>query len=429
MPGASGAGGGTLCRCQGVRKGAMDMKPVSEQLKVIQQGAVDLLPLALLKEKLARSVDTGKPLIVKQGFDPTSPDIHLGHTVGLRKLRQFQDLGHTVVFLIGDFTGLIGDPSGRTETRKRTSSEELVKNAETYSEQAFKVLDRKKTVVRYNSEWLSKLNFVQVLELCATQTVARILERDDFHKRYTAHKPISLLEFMYPLAQGYDSVVLEADVELGATEQKFNLLMAREIQKSFGQEPQVILTMPLLEGTDGVEKMSKSLGNYIGITEAPQEIFGKTMSIPDELIGRYFELVSTKTPDELAAIEKKLDDAGSNPSHLKRELALDIITQYYDGAAAESAQAHFDTVHVKHRVPDKIEELRLKGASDGVWIVKAMTESGLCPSASQARRMIQQGGVSVDGDKVTDIEHRLVKRRSAYTLKVGKRKFVAIRVA
>ncbi len=234
----------------------MAMKPVSEQLKVIQQGAVDLLPLALLKEKLARSVDTGKPLIVKQGFDPTSPDIHLGHTVGLRKLRQFQDLGHTVVFLIGDFTGLIGDPSGRTETRKRTSSEELVKNAETYSEQAFKVLDRKKTVVRYNSEWLSKLNFVQVLELCATHTVARILERDDFHKRYTAHKPISLLEFMYPLAQGYDSGVLEADVELGATEQKFNLLMAREIQKSFGQEPQVILTMPLLEGTDGVEKMS-----------------------------------------------------------------------------------------------------------------------------------------------------------------------------
>jgi tyrosyl-tRNA synthetase len=404
------------------------MKTADEQLQIIEQGTVDLLPLDLLQKKLERSIAQKKPLIIKQGFDPTAPDIHLGHTVGLRKLRQFQDLGHKVVFLIGDFTGLIGDPSGRAEQRTRMTREELVENAKTYTGQAFKILDRKKTVVKYNSEWLARLNFVEVLELAATQTVARLLERDDFEKRYAANKPISLFEFMYPLAQGYDSVALEADVELGGTEQKFNLLMAREIQRSYGQEPQVILTVPVLEGTDGVEKMSKSLGNYIGVTEPPEEIFGKTMSIPDGLISRYFELVSTKTPDELKTIRKRLKDPSTNPSHVKRELAMNIVAQFHDAKAAEKAQAHFDKVHVQHATPDKIEELRLEGAADGLWIIKAMTESGMCPSASQARRMIQQGGVSVDGEKVTDIEHRLAKRRDGYTLKVGKRKFMSIRV-
>ena len=402
---------------------------VDEQLEIIRSGTVDLVPEDLLRQKLERSVKEKKPLVVKQGFDPTAPDIHLGHTVGLRKLRQFQDLGHTVVFLIGDFTGLIGDPSGRSETRVRKPREELLENAETYTEQAYKILDRKKTVIDYNSRWLAKMNFAEVLELAATQTVARMLERDDFRKRFSGSQPISLLEFVYPLAQGYDSVVLEADVELGGTDQTFNLLMAREIQKSYRQEPQVILTVPILEGTDGVEKMSKSLGNYIGITEAPEEIFGKTMSIPDTLILRYFELVSSKTSEEIAEIKKKLDDPSTNPSHLKRELARNLVTLYCKRDDAARAEAHFDQIHVKHDVPDDIEKIKIKAESNGLWIVKALTESGLSGSSSQARQLVKQGGVSVDGEKITDLELRLAKRNDPYVVKVGKRKFMSIVVA
>ncbi|UCH85028.1 MAG: tyrosine--tRNA ligase [Candidatus Latescibacterota bacterium] len=404
------------------------MRSVKEQIEIIRQGTVDLIPEDLLVEKLERSVRSGTPLIVKQGFDPTAPDIHLGHTVGLRKLKQFQDLGHKVVFLVGDFTGLIGDPSGKSETRVRKTPEEMVKNAETYTDQAFKILDREKTVIEFNSRWLAGLKFPEVLELAATQTVARMLERDDFEKRFKSQKPISLLEFVYPLAQGYDSVALEADVELGGTDQKFNLLMAREIQKDYGQEPQVIITMPLLEGTDGVEKMSKSLGNYIGITEPPEEIFGKTMSIPDGLILKYFELASSKTPKELRAIRERLEDESTNPSHLKRELAKDLITQYYDLDSAEKAESHFDRIHVKHDVPEDIDEVPLSGGDEGVWVVKALTESGLCKSSGEARRMIKQGAVSVDGNKITDIELRLTRRDTTYTVKVGKRRFAAIRV-
>jgi tyrosyl-tRNA synthetase len=404
------------------------MRPVKEQIEIIKQGTVDLIPEDLLVEKLERSIKNGKPLVVKQGFDPTAPDIHLGHTVGLRKLKQFQDLGHKVVFLVGDFTGLIGDPSGKSETRVRKSVEEMAKNAETYTDQAFKILDREKTVIEFNSHWLAEMKFPDVLELAATQTVARMLERDDFEKRFKSQRPISLLEFVYPLAQGYDSVALEADVELGGTDQKFNLLMAREIQKDYGQEPQVIVTMPLLEGTDGVEKMSKSLGNYIGITESPKEIFGKTMSIPDELIVKYFELVSSKNSDEIAGILKRFEDKSTNPSHLKRELAKDLVTQYHDGKSAEEAEAHFDQIHVKHDVPEDIAQFQMTGAAGGVWIVKALTESKLCKSSGDARRMIKQGAVSVDGEKIADIELRLTGRKDAYTIKVGKRRFAGILV-
>ena len=405
------------------------MIPAEEQLAILKRGAVDLIPEDEFLEKLERSVAEKRPLVVKQGFDPTAPDIHLGHTVGLRKLRQFQDLGHEVVFLVGDFTGLIGDPSGRNELRKRMSHEEVLKNADTYTEQAFKILDRKRTTIEYNSRWLAKMQFADVLELTATQTVARLLERDDFEKRYKGGQPISLLEFVYPLAQGYDSVVLEADVEIGGTDQKFNLLMAREIQRSYGQAPQAIMTLPLLEGTDGVEKMSKSLGNYIGITDPPEEIFGKTMSIPDTLILKYFELATTMDPDEITKIAARLEDPATNPSHVKRELAIRLVMQFYDLDAAEEAQAHFDRIHVQHDAPESIDEVKIKGDDDGLWIVKALTGSGLCASSGEARRMIQQGGVSVDGAKVDDIEMRLEKKKDDYVVKVGKRKFMGVVVS
>jgi tyrosyl-tRNA synthetase len=404
------------------------MASVAQQLDTLKRGVVDLIPEESLVEKLERSVATGNPLIVKQGFDPTAPDIHLGHTVGLRKLRQFQDFGHKVVFLVGDFTGLIGDPSGRNDARKRMTHDDVLKNADTYTEQAFKILDRKKTVVDYNSRWLAKMVFADVLELAATQTVARLLERDDFEKRFKSNKPISLLEFVYPLAQGFDSVVLRADVEIGGTDQKFNLLMAREIQRSYGQEPQVIMTLPLLEGTDGVEKMSKSLGNYIGVTEAPEEIYGKTMSIPDGLIVKYFELVSSKSASEIAGIAARLKDPATNPSHVKRELAADLVTQFHDAEAAAKAQSHFDRIHVQRDVPETIDEVQIEGGAEGVWIIKALTESRLCESSSEARRLVSQGGVSVDGEKVGNVELRLVPRKDSYTIKAGKRKFIHIRV-
>lgn len=402
------------------------MKAVDEQLEIIKQGTVDVIPEDLLRSKLARSIERSQPLLVKQGFDPTAPDIHLGHAVCLRKLRQFQDLGHTVVFLIGDFTGLIGDPSGRSETRKRMTREQLLENAETYKRQTLKILDERTIVYDFNSRWLSKLTFTDVLDLTATQTVARLLERDDFANRYKQNKPISLLEFVYPLTQGYDSVALKSDVEMGGTDQTFNLLMAREIQKAYGQEPQVIVTMPILEGTDGVEKMSKSLGNYIGITEPPEEIFGKTMSIPDSLILRYFELVSTCTPDEIREVRKRLEDPATNPSHLKRELARNLVTQYYDADAAQAAESHFDTIHVKHALPEETETVTIEGESEGLWIVKALTGSGMCQSSSEARRMIKQGAVSIDGERVTDMELRLRKNDQPVVLKVGKRKFVGV---
>lgn len=402
------------------------MKSVNEQVEIIRQGAVDVVPEDLLRDKIKRSIETGEPLVVKQGYDPTAPDIHLGHVVCLRKLRHFQDIGHSVVFLIGDFTGMIGDPSGKSETRKRMTQEELLANAETYKKQAFKILDPDKTTVDFNSRWLSKLSFAEVLDLAATQTIARIIERDDFYKRFKNNQPISLLEFIYPLAQSYDSVALKADVELGGTEQKFNLLMAREVQKAYGQEPQVIVTMPILTGTDGEEKMSKSLDNYIGITESPEDIFGKTMSISDSLIYHYFELVSTRGPKEILDIKKRLEDPATNPSHLKRELAKNLVTQFYGDDAAAKAETHFDAIHVRKEQPDEMDTVTVKGEADGLWIAKVLTQSGLCDSTSQARRMVQQGAVSVDGEKVSDVELRLVSNQTPYVVKVGKRKFLKI---
>ncbi len=401
---------------------------VEEHLEVIRRGAVEILPEEDLRRKLERSVATDTPLVVKQGFDPTAPDIHLGHTVGLRKLRQFQDLGHDVVFLIGDFTGMIGDPSGRSETRPRLTHEQLVENARTYTEQAFRILDPRRTRVDYNSRWLAKMQFAEVLELAATVTVAQMIERDDFHKRFTEGRPISLLEFVYPLAQGYDSVALRADVEIGATEQKFNLIMARDIQRQYGQEPQVILTLPILEGTDGVEKMSKSLGNYIGITEPPEEIFGKTMRIPDELIWKYFELVSSYDAERLADVRRRLDDPTVNPSHLKRELARDLVAQFYDAEAAERAEAHFDRIHVEHGRPDDVETVTVEAGDEGAWIVRVLADTGLCRSSSEARRMIRQGAVRVDGERVSDEEMRLVAREAPWAIRVGKRRFLDVRV-
>jgi tyrosyl-tRNA synthetase len=410
------------------RRHEVSTHPLEEQLSIIRQGAVEIIPEEDLRRKLERAIRVGEPLTIKQGFDPTAPDIHLGHTVGLRKLRQFQDLGHTVVFLIGDFTGMIGDPSGRSETRKRLDHDTLVENAKTYTEQAFKILDPKRTIVDYNSRWLAKLEFADVLRLTATQTVAQMLERDDFERRYAAGKPISLLEFVYPLAQGYDSVALNADVEIGATEQKFNLLMAREIQRAYGQEPEVILTLPILEGIDGVEKMSKSLGNYIGITEAPEEIFGKTMKIPDTLIAKYFELVSSKSPKELEEIRARLKDPATNPSHLKRELARDLVLQFHDEEAAQEAEAHFNRLFVQHERPQETQQVELEAADGGLWIVKALTRTGLCESSSAARRMIQQGAVKLDGVKVSDVDLKLPARKEAYALQVGKRGFADLRV-
>jgi tyrosyl-tRNA synthetase len=410
------------------RKHEVSIHPVEEQLTLLRQGTVEIIPEEDLRRKIERAIRVGEPLIVKQGFDPTAPDIHLGHTVGLRKLRQFQDLGHTVVFLIGDFTGMIGDPSGRSETRKRLDREALVENAKTYTEQAFKILDPKRTIVDYNSRWLAKLEFADVLRLTATQTVAQMLERDDFERRYAAGKPISLLEFVYPLAQGYDSVALNADVEIGATEQKFNLLMAREIQRAYGQEPEVIMTLPILEGIDGVEKMSKSLGNYIGITEAPEEIFGKTMKIPDGLITKYFELVSSKSPGELEEIRARLKDPATNPSHLKRELARDLVVQFHDAEAAQAAEAHFDRLFVRHERPQETQRVELESADGGLWIVKALTQSGLCESSSAARRMIQHGAVKLDGARVSDVDLKLPARKETYALQVGKRGFVDLLV-
>ncbi len=411
------------------RKPAADPARVDAQLAVIRLGVVEIIPEADLRRKLERSLATGEPLVVKQGFDPTAPDIHLGHTVGLRKLRQFQDLGHKVVFLIGDFTGMIGDPSGRHETRKRLDHEVLVENAKTYTEQAFKILDPKKTVIDYNSRWLAKLEFADVLRLTATQTVAQMLERDDFEKRYEEGKPISLLEFVYPLAQGYDSVALNADIEIGATEQKFNLLMAREIQRQYGQEPEVIITLPILEGIDGVEKMSKSLGNYIGVSDPPEEIFGKTMKIPDTLILKYFELVSTKTPAEIDEIRRRLRDPAANPSHVKRELARDLVTQFHDAEAAQAAEAHFNRLFVQHGRPEETERVKVEAEDGAIWIAKVLTQAGLCESSSSARRMIQQGAVKVDGAKISDVDLRLAARKEPYAIQVGKRGFADVVVS
>ncbi|RQW03681.1 MAG: tyrosine--tRNA ligase [Calditrichaeota bacterium] len=398
--------------------------PVEEQLEIISRGTVDLLPMEELSAKLERSYKNNKPLRIKQGFDPTAPDIHLGHTVGLRKLRQFQDLGHQVIVIIGDYTGMVGDPSEKHSTRPRLTHEDVMRNARTYERQFFKILDRDKTEMRYNGDWFSRMTFAEIMNLASTFTVARMLERDDFANRYAANQPISIHEFFYPLMQGYDSVMIRADVEIGATEQKFNLVIGRQIQKEYGQQPQIVLTLPVLEGIDGVQRMSKSLGNYIGIDETPEEMYGKTMSIPDNLIYSYFELVTDIELLELKEIKTKLEDPESNPMSLKRYLGRTLVRMYHNEEAARKAEAHFDLVHKKKEIPDDIPEATLPASP--VRLIDLMVSSGMVSAKSEARRLIRQGGVKIDGETVSDELFEL-RKGTEKVLKVGKRKFLKIR--
>ena len=403
------------------------MLPVKQQLDIIQRGAEEILPLEELQRKLERAVAQNRPLIVKQGFDPTAPDLHLGHAVGLRKLRQFQDLGHRVVFLIGDFTGLIGDPSGRSETRKAMTREDVIANAETYRRQVGKILDMDRLEVRFNSEWCAPLTFEDVLRLASQYTVARMLERDDFAKRYADGRPISIMEFLYPLVQGYDSVMLEADIEVGGTDQKFNLLVGRQFQQAHGQEPQVILTLPLLEGISGDgEKMSKSLGNTIGIMEPAGEIFGKTMSIPDALLPVYFRLASALPAAEVEEDLRALEAGGVNPVLLKRKLGRHLADLYAGEGQGAEAEAAFDRIFVQKDLPEDMPEGRYP-AGEELWIVRLLQEGGLVKSASDARRMLGQGAVSVDGVKVEDPDFNLrLEPGGEAVIKVGKRRFFKV---
>lgn len=399
--------------------------PVSDSVRaameIVRRGCDELLVEQEFLTKLIASEKSKKPLRVKLGLDPTAPDLHLGHTVVLNKLRQLQDLGHTVIFLIGDFTALIGDPTGRNATRPPLTADEIAVNAQTYFNQASLVLDPTKTEIRKNSEWCDALGARGMIQLSARYTVARMLERDDFTKRYKAGVPISVHEFLYPLVQGYDSVALHADLELGGTDQKFNLLMGRELQREYGQPPQCILTMPLLEGLDGVEKMSKSKGNYVGISEKPSEMFGKIMSISDTLMWRYFELLSFRPMSQIEALKAEVA-AGRNPRDVKVDLGLELVTRFHSAAAAQQALDDFEARFKQGAMPDDMPEVSLTGAPLG--IVAAMKQSGLVPSSAEAIRNIEQGGVRIDGEKVVDRQISLVA--GSYVLQVGKRKFVRV---
>jgi tyrosyl-tRNA synthetase len=391
-----------------------------EDLEVIRRGAHELI----LEEDLARKLAKGRPLRVKAGFDPTAPDLHLGHTVVLNKMRQLQDLGHHVMFLIGDFTGMIGDPSGRNATRPPLTPEQIAENAETYKAQVFKVLDESRTEILFNSTWCNQLGAAGMIRLAATSTVARMLERDDFSKRFAEQRPISIHEFLYPLMQGYDSVAMKADVELGGTDQKFNLLVGRELQKHHGQEPQVIITMPLLEGLDGVNKMSKSLGNYVGIHDPAGEMFGKLMSISDELMWRYVELLSFEPLSTIAGWKRSVAE-GANPRDVKVRFAQEIVARFHDPAAARQALEEFEARFRHGEIPPDLPEQFLDVPAEGGAIAQVLRSSGVCPSTSEALRMIEQGGVKVDGQKVSDKGLRL-PAGATYVLQVGKRRFARV---
>ncbi|HET6568274.1 MAG TPA: tyrosine--tRNA ligase [Rhodothermales bacterium] len=399
--------------------------PVEAQLKQIRRGVEEILPEEALVEKLKKSLDTGKPLIVKLGCDPSRPDLHLGHSVVLRKLRQFQDLGHQAVLIVGDFTGMIGDPSGKSKTRPPLTLEETRENGRTYFEQASKILDPERTQIRYNSDWLRPMDFRSVIELASKYTVARMLERDEFEKRYENGEPIGIHEFLYPLAQAQDSVAIESDVELGGTDQKFNLLVGRDIQQAEGQEPQVCVTLPILEGTDGVEKMSKSLDNYIGIAEPPDEMYGKTLSIPDRLIYRYFELATDVDTAELPRLRKQAEEDPRNAKHL---LAWTIVRMYHGEAAADRARQNFERTFVQGEIPVDVPEYRPETEEgSSVGILNLLTQAGLTASNSDARRLIQQGAVTIDGEKVSDpMENIDLAGRAPFVVKVGKRRFARI---
>ena len=401
------------------------MLSVKEQMEVIRRGTVEIIPEDELIKKLGHSIKTKKPLRIKQGFDPTAPDIHLGHTVGLRKLKQFQELGHNIVLIIGDYTGMVGDPSERSSTRPQLTRDEVMKNAETYQKQFFKIIDKRKTEVHFNGEWFSRMSFLDVIHLASRFTLARILEREDFSRRYSQQVPISLHELFYPLMQAYDSVAIKADVEIGATEQKFNLLAGRQIQEVYGQEPQVILTLPVLAGVDGVQRMSKSTGNYIGIDEPPSEIFGKVMSIPDELIYPYFELLTDLPLEDLKKIKKELDEEKENPMVLKKRLGREIVSLYHSKKDATKAQEEFERVFSQKELPEEIPVFKLDYDEPKIWIVKLLTTTKLCSSSGQARRLIRQGGVYLDDKRVED-ENLEIPVQGEKLLKVGKRKFLKV---
>jgi tyrosyl-tRNA synthetase len=397
------------------------MKSVAEQLPEIQRGTEEILVAEELQEKLK----LGRPLRIKAGFDPTAPDLHLGHTVLINKMRQFQDLGHEAIFLIGDFTGMIGDPSGKNTTRPSLSPEEVAANAETYKEQIFKILDPDKTRVVFNSEWMGKMDAADLIRLASRNTVARMLERDDFSKRYAANQPIAIHEFLYPLVQGYDSVALEADVELGGTDQKFNLLMGRQLQQAFGQQPQIVLTMPLLEGLDGINKMSKSLDNYVGITDQPEDMFGKLMSVSDELMWRYFELLSFRPLQELESFRDRVA-AGDNPRDIKFELALELVARFHDAGAAEQAKESFINRFRNNELPEDLPETLLECGADGqMGIGHVLQQAGLVASTSEAFRMIKQGAVRIDGQRIED-RNLEIPAGATHVLQVGKRRIAKI---
>jgi tyrosyl-tRNA synthetase len=373
---------------------------------------------------LAERLASGRPLRVKAGFDPTAPDLHLGHVVLLNKMRQFQDFGHEVIFLIGDFTGMIGDPSGKSATRPPLTREEVSTNAETYAAQVYKILDRDKTRLEFNSSWMSKMDAVGLIELAAKHTVARMLERDDFDKRYKAGKPISIHEFLYPLVQGYDSVALKADVELGGTDQKFNLLVGRQLQQAYGQRQQVVMTMPLLEGLDGVNKMSKSLGNYVGIAEPPLEMYGKLMSISDDLMWRYFELLSRRPLQEVGALRRKASD-GMNPRDIKFELASEIVTRFHDASSAERARADFVARHRDQSIPEDLPLVRISAPQGKIGVAHLLKNAGLVESTSEAFRLIEQGGVRIDGERVSD-RGTSIGPGNEHIVQIGRRRFARV---
>ena len=401
-------------------------KPVAEQFAYLKKGSAEIIREAELQTKLEKSAKTGKPLRVKLGVDPTAPDIHLGHTVVIRKLKHFQEMGHTAVFLIGDFTAMVGDPTGQSETRPPLTREQVNANAETYLGQVFKILDRDKTEIRYNSEWLDKLTSYDIVRLCAKYRVARMLEREDFHTRLTNQQPISMHELLYPLLVAYDSVVLESDVELGATEQKFNLLMGREIQREYGQESQVAFTMPILVGLDGSRKMSKSLGNYVGITETPDQIFGKMMSIPDELMWTYYELVTDRTPEEIAKLKSEVSSGSTHPMDVKMLLAREVVSGFHGEAAARKAFEMFQRVFRDRQTP---EEAPVKNLAAGApqMIKLLLTTLGLATSVSDAERLVKQGAVEIDGQRIDDPRKEVdLSKGRDFLLRAGKKKFVRV---
>jgi tyrosyl-tRNA synthetase len=396
-----------------------------KQWELITRGTVEILVSEDLEKKIRTSISSKIPLRIKAGFDPTAPDLHLGHTVLIQKLKHFQELGHKVLFLIGDFTGMIGDPSGQSETRRSLTKEEVLENAKTYKEQIFKLLDPEETIIEFNTRWLGQMSAEDLIRLSARYTVARMLERDDFHNRYQEQKPISIHEFLYPLLQGYDSIALKADVELGGTDQKFNLLLGRDLQRDYGQEPQVVITLPLLEGTDGIQKMSKSLGNYIGIEEPPREIFGKVMSISDPLMVRYYELLSDLDLTEVNQLKEAMEKGHVNPKDAKVRLAKEIVQRFYDKVQAEKASREFDMVFKEKKLPETLPEYKWRWSKDKMWVPHILKDLGITSGTSEALRLIKAGAVKVNGETLVKTDAELSNTQE-YFLKVGKKRFVKI---